>query len=699
MQKDSRKLLIVKPPYKHSPLGMAYVLSCLERNNIPFDFIDTTLTNPDYSKLLKKNDYLAFATGGLISNFNFISQTIHTIRSIKPGLPIIIGGNITKDVNPRFLFDSEMMGIDFGIIGEAETSLPCLIDELSNGSDDFKEVPGLLFKDRSSSEVIKNHPKRLDLQDINILPAWHHININYYKYAEASYMHNQVVLPVLTGRGCVGVCTFCSPTIGAFRKRPLEHIMEEIEFLLSKYNFDILNFVNEMFYQTKEDILRFCEEYKRLKTKKPWMCGMRVDVKNIDVDTFVAMKEAGCVLTGAGIESSSNKILKIMKKQTTKEEIIKFYRAAKEAKIPCLGTFMVGNEGETKEDLKETIDMVINEEMNADVSLVDAYPGTQIYKSALKRGLINDEKDYYKNIHLTPGPYDLLWRNRERYLNISAISNDRFWSVVFSELRCFYTFLFNRFKVLDVKYKRNWLLGTISVNGICSECGSTVKVLSDYNLLGQLTYCPKCYIPLHINYYKLEDFFRHYDMLCEELRSAEKLVIAGTQLQAMNILRYDHFGLNYERIKGFLELERKKDSSPLFAHMPILQIEKLLSIAPDKILIADDPTGDAELMIKMFYSKNGTNAPKILHLVPDNKRFSLKITRYVSKFTTGKGHRGAFDRIIWGLVIKLLRFGALFLKIEPTLKQISKRVLRRLFGATFTKELYLKYILWKQKSL
>jgi len=66
MQKDSRKLLIVKPPYKHSPLGMAYVLSCLERNNIPFDFIDTTLTNPDYSKLLKKNDYLAFATGGLI---------------------------------------------------------------------------------------------------------------------------------------------------------------------------------------------------------------------------------------------------------------------------------------------------------------------------------------------------------------------------------------------------------------------------------------------------------------------------------------------------------------------------------------------------------------------------------------------------------------------------------------------------------
>ena len=39
------------------------------------------------------------------------------------------------------------------------------------------------------------------------------------------------------------------------------------------------------------------------------MCGMRADVDSIEMDTFIAMKEAGCVLTGDGIESGSDKIL------------------------------------------------------------------------------------------------------------------------------------------------------------------------------------------------------------------------------------------------------------------------------------------------------------------------------------------------------------------------------------------------------
>ena len=264
-----KKLLIIKPPYWHIPLGIAYVLSCLERNDMPFDFIDASFKDPDYDTILRKNDYLAVGIGGLIANFKFILETVRKIRSVKPDLPIILGGNITKDLNSQFLFDKEKMGIDFGIIGEAETSLPHLINKLSIGSDDFREVPGLLYKDKSSGKIIRNSPVRLDLESDNILPSWKHINMDLYKQGNIPYMGRQSTLPVLTGRGCVGTCTFCSPTIGAFRMRPVKHVIEEIELLISKYDFSLLMMLNEMFYRTKEEILVFCDAYKKIKENFP----------------------------------------------------------------------------------------------------------------------------------------------------------------------------------------------------------------------------------------------------------------------------------------------------------------------------------------------------------------------------------------------------------------------------------------------
>ncbi|MCX5726988.1 MAG: hypothetical protein NT030_07465, partial [Candidatus Saganbacteria bacterium] len=92
-----KKILVIKPQFKAFPVGLAYVLACLETNNIPFDFVDTDL-EPDYSKKLKNNDYLAVATGGLIGQFTFFCDVVNEVRKIRPDLPVILGGNVTKDI-------------------------------------------------------------------------------------------------------------------------------------------------------------------------------------------------------------------------------------------------------------------------------------------------------------------------------------------------------------------------------------------------------------------------------------------------------------------------------------------------------------------------------------------------------------------------------------------------------------------------
>jgi len=649
MKTGSRKLLIVKPPYAYFPLGMTYVLSCLERHGIPFDFIDTALTNPNYSKLIRKNDYLAFAIGGLISNFKFISQTLMEIRSLKPDLPIILGGNITKDANQEFLFNRQMMGIDFGIIGEAETSLPYLIEMLNGRSVDIKKIPGLLFKDVSSGIIVKNRPQRLDLESANILPAWHKINMNYYKTKQVSYMRSQKCFPVLTGRGCVGICTFCSPTVGWFRERPIEHVMEEIGILTSNYDFEILRFINEVFYPTKEGILKFCEQYKRLKIKKPWTCTLRVDVKGMDDETFIAMKDAGCILTSAGIESGSNKILKRMRKQTTKEQVVSFFNGVRKAKMSSTGQFMIGNEGETEDDIKETIDMVIKEGMNADASLTNAYPGTQVYKNALNKGLIKNEKEHYEKGEDSPAIYSYWWKNRKMYLNITEIPENDFWRVIVNETRRFYSFLYKRFRLLNVKYKINFLTQTVKATGICSECNSLTKISSFFDLLGQVTFCPKCYHRLSLNYYELPWLAKHFETLCNELKNANKLIVVGVEQQAMNVLRYDHFGLDYNKIQGSLDLKANKDCNYPFVYLPVLKIDDLAKIQPDTILVADDPHGDAEIKLKSFYSKNKLEYPNILHLISD-KRTLLILFRLKSSLKTIFG--ASFIRKVGKFILK-----------------------------------------------
>lgn len=672
------KILVIKPPYDTFPVGFAYVLSCLENHKIPFDFIDTEFGH-SYKKLLRKNNYFAVATGGLIGHFNFFREIIHQIRKIHPELPIIIGGNITKDIRPDFLLNK--IGADFGIVGEAETSLPYLIDTLLKKSGEFNDLPGLIFRDPIIGEIKRNPEHRLDLS-INILPAWHHIDVDYYsKVCSLPYWGNRLTMPVLSGRGCVGRCSFCSPSIGSFRARPVEHVIQEIEWLNSKYDFEWIFFINEMFYRTKDEIERFCNAYKDLNPIKNWVCSLRADA-DIDVDTFLLMKNAGCVSTTAGIESGSDKILKLMNKRTTAQQVKSFFRNAKTAGLPCNGTFMIGNEGETEADLKETIDMVINEEMNAGESLTNAYPGTLIYKNALNRRLINDEWDYLQQLRFGADIWDYRWENR-RHMNISEISNEHFWDTIIKELRRYNTFLLNRFKAKNITYKFPFGL-LIEAMGSCPDCGGKVSVVSYRSLLGLKGFCRDCFQTVIFNLYELKEFAGHFELLRAVLQEARGLVILGTMKEAVSILRYDYFGLDYNKIIGFVEINDKKNHSAGFIYKPKLRMADLLNVRPDTILIVDDYFQDAGLIIRRFYLKKNLLPPRIIHLWPDSKRYN---GRLIHLFETYKVS-GILDKIYFSLAIQLLLFwGAL------------KKVFLNILMSAYPNLLRLKQLNWFRSTL
>ena len=114
------------------------------------------------------------------------------------------------------------------------------------------------------------------------------------------------------------------------------------------------------------------------------------------------MSKAGCVRVKLGFESGSDRILKEIQKDETKEDMRRGAKMLKEAGVPFTAYFMTGFPGETDEDLKQTIEFA--KEIEADyysLSVMAPYFGTKIYYDLIDRGFELDKKPWEYFFHQT----------------------------------------------------------------------------------------------------------------------------------------------------------------------------------------------------------------------------------------------------------------------------------------------------------
>ena len=98
MEKKNQSVLIIKTTYDFMPLGIGYLLSMLEKNNIDFDFWDMLRPHKSedyYFNNIRKNKYCIIGTGGFVFNINDFINISNKCKKINPKIPIILGGNIT----------------------------------------------------------------------------------------------------------------------------------------------------------------------------------------------------------------------------------------------------------------------------------------------------------------------------------------------------------------------------------------------------------------------------------------------------------------------------------------------------------------------------------------------------------------------------------------------------------------------------
>lgn len=409
-----RKTLIsyVKPHVQEDPLamvlGITYLGACMEQEGLPVELADERiLTDQEMRDAIDRNDVIGF--GALTPN---IRRAIAWAKYAKEQGKTTVMGGPHASVDQGIFLDSGHF--DYVLKGEAEETLPQFVKALE-GNDEkaLEELPGLAALKDGDLAIDNPAPPLIKKLDELPMPSRHLLPMeSYFK------LNPERLSYIFTTRGCPFKCIFCQKELTGrgFRVRSTEMIVDELEQIVSTYDPGVILFVDEILTLRRKRIHEMCDEILKRGLKFEWIANTRADC--VDYPLLKHMHRAGCRRIYYGWESGSQRMLDVLKKDLTPEEIVEAARMTRRAGIWAKVYLIVGSPGETKEDIEET-------------EKVLKLAGPDLVRVSVFNPLIGTESwdNYQANIDVT----DL----RENYVssNRSAYQHEHFTQVELEEMR------------------------------------------------------------------------------------------------------------------------------------------------------------------------------------------------------------------------------------------------------------------------
>ncbi len=443
---------IVRPP-NFLPLNLGYLASVLRRGGVDVSVLDIwgrNLSFPEVERILASGGYDIYGITALSTQFNYVEKLASAISSIDTS-PIVMGGALAT-----FSYEEVLtaMEVDYCVLGEGEETVLDLFQAISSGTD-LSRIRGIAY--RADGETVLTEPREAvgDLDSIP-LPAYDLFNMETYTssccvYSKYGRYDHLPAINVLTGRGCPFNCHFCSKTIQGVRHRSIDSVVDEIRMLVDRYGIRGVFFNDEMVVGPKRRAYELSEKIGPLGLK--WSCQGRSNL--MDRDLLRAMKAAGCVSVGYGVESGSQKILDAMNKRQSLEDVVEAINMTVAEGMEPIPQWMFGYPGEDDETVRETrstfsrFDFPVNP-----VFVCTPLPGTKLYRDTINDGKIPDTIAFHRRlsdgyasggetlVNFT-GWSDVEFARRMRGLEVSvrmdffrrALVKPRLYRILFRELK------------------------------------------------------------------------------------------------------------------------------------------------------------------------------------------------------------------------------------------------------------------------
>jgi len=302
---------------------------------------------------------------------------------------IIVGGVHANLYPEETLLDIKP---DVVVIGEGERTVQKLIQEHKK-----RQWPGINGICYLEGYKVKKMPTNKYETNIDWIPfpARHLIAEPDFIMNDRLANTNIRMTHIMTTRGCPFACHFCSVFQRKMQYRSGANVKAELEYLIEKYRIEGFAIIDDNFTVNKTNTMSICRSIKNLGLK--WSALSRVDT--VDYELLQEMHDAGCIEIKFGVESGSNKMLKVMGKNTTANQIRNAINLASSAGLMVKLFLIHGYPGENMETTDETISLL--QELKDAISRVSLFrfvplPGSYVYKNAEKFRIKTEKKDWKK---------------------------------------------------------------------------------------------------------------------------------------------------------------------------------------------------------------------------------------------------------------------------------------------------------------
>ncbi len=353
-------------------------------------------------------------------------------------IPVIFGGS-----HVTFLPDEAIKYGDYVLTGEAEESLPMLLEALEEGGE-LSRVPNLLYREdgrviHTEKKVLGRHLDELPIPDLTLIDQHERLRI----------------MPALTTRGCPHRCTFCSVSdmFGPkYRMAGVDRLLEQAKEWKGRSVF----FCDDNFTAVPR---RTKELLDKMLTKgyvpKDWSAQVRADAWK-DEELMELMRRTNCSRVYVGYESIDQNVLNDYNKRQTVADVKASIAGFHRYNIPIHGMFMFGDDYEGLDTFDRTCGFAADNQIDTVQFLVlTPVPGTALFKKMDDDGrIISYDWSLYDGHHVVFEPA----RMTPFELQLGMVRANRQFYSARSALRSLFSFRFSTamFRYWGKRVLRGW---------------------------------------------------------------------------------------------------------------------------------------------------------------------------------------------------------------------------------------------------
>lgn len=433
-ERKQPKIVLLRPPFYeiegsrgHSmdiPLGLVSIAAVLEARHYDVTLYDCRVEGEDYAtRRAYRNGYLLGATWEEIAAFihrsapdivgiscPFTTQSEAALKLAEvvkkvDGKIITVMGGPHASARPEEILNQSAF-VDLVVMGEGEHCLS-EIAESYEGKRPLSDIKGLVY--RNGDRIVSNGRRRpIRHLDELPLPAYHLIDLEKYftlkKDAARSdmsrprfnYPGSERSMAFITSRGCPFNCVFCSIHLHmgkTYRAHSARYVLDHLEYLVNTYGVNHFHFEDDNLTLDRERFYQILDGIEKRNIRLTWDTPNGVRADTLDREILEKCKRTGCVYLIMGVESGDQYVLDhIIQKKLSLANIFEVAECAHAVGIDLRSFFVIGFPGETKAQIKTTIEVALrlHRKFRVQPNLMFATPllGTRLFDICLEKGYL-----------------------------------------------------------------------------------------------------------------------------------------------------------------------------------------------------------------------------------------------------------------------------------------------------------------------